>query len=122
MSEREELADALDEIHNDCITEGGCGFSGWTRGWRVGDDWAPSPSVDELIAKGVRKITVDDEMVERAAKALWVASQDDIVWAAAVVDDVFSPADDWPQDALDIANTVRVVLEAALSTEGSSDE
>lgn len=73
-------------------------------------------------AEGYRKVTVTDADYERAAKAAWVAFQPYAEWAKAVVDDVFSPADDWPKEAIDMLNVARAAIEAALSTEGSSDE
>lgn len=63
----------------------------WLDGeWRVIDGLAPSPvqGADDRLAREV------------AAKAVWVAQQYDQAWAASAVDDVFSPADDWPEDAL----------------------
>lgn len=57
--------------------------------------------------------TVTDAEVERAAKHLWVVAQDDENWARSVVDDVFSPADDWPEEALEAAEIARGVFEAA---------
>lgn len=33
---REEFADLLDDIHGEYVTEGGCDFRGWSRGWRSG--------------------------------------------------------------------------------------
>ena len=62
---------------------------------------------------------VTDAMVERAAKALWVMEHDDdgSGWAQSVVDDVFSPADGWPDDALEVAGRARVILEAGLTTD-----
>lgn len=44
------------------------------------------------------------------AKALWVAQQDYPEWAARTVDDVFSPADDWPEEALKVAEQVDALL------------
>jgi hypothetical protein len=52
------------------------------------------------------------EDVERAAKAMWVAQQDDRAWAESVVDDVFSPADDWPEECVDLATLAHAALSA----------
>lgn len=52
------------------------------------------------------------EQIKRAAKAAWVARQEDQAWARAVVDDVFSPADDWPEDALDAERVAIAVLDS----------
>lgn len=63
------------------------------------------------------KPQISEDMVERGAKALWVAQQGDREWAARAVDDLFSPADDWPEEAMDMAEYARAVLEAALGGE-----
>lgn len=57
---------------------------------------------------------ITDDMVERAAKALWIEDQDDKFWAHSVVDDVFSPADDWPDDCIGYAIRARSALVSAL--------
>ena len=58
-----------------------------------------------------------DEMKAReaAAKAAWVAQNGDggREWAERVVDDVFSPADDWPQEAMDAADIANAAIESS---------
>ena len=49
----------------------------------------------------------DRAVLERAAKAAWVAYNGDDDWARSVVDDVFSPADDWPEEALAMERVAR---------------
>lgn len=53
QEEREALATLLDEVHDDCVTEGGCEFVGWQRGWRPFDRSEPSRHVDAIIASPV---------------------------------------------------------------------
>lgn len=49
--EREALATALDAVHDDCVTEGGCEFRGWLRGWRTGDRAVVNTAVvDPILA------------------------------------------------------------------------
>ena len=52
----------------------------------------------------------DRAVLERAAKAAWVAYNGDDDWARSVVDDVFSPADDWPEEALSMERVARAVI------------
>lgn len=52
----------------------------------------------------------DRAVLERAAKAAWIAYNDYGDWARSVVDDVFSPADDWPEEALAMERVVRAVI------------
>lgn len=61
---------------------------------------------------------ITDEMVERGAKALWIADQDDDAWARRVVNDVFSPADDWPDECIELGHLASLVLAAALGVNG----
>ncbi len=53
QEDREALATLLDEVHDDCVTEGGCEFVGWQRGWRPFDQSEPSRHVDVIIASPV---------------------------------------------------------------------
>ncbi|MEO2134623.1 hypothetical protein [Microbacterium sp.] len=48
--------------------------------------------------------------IERAAKAAWVAHNGNDAWAHSVVDDVFSPADDWPEEAQDMERVALAVI------------
>jgi len=54
-------------------------------------------------------MTARDDVIKQAAKVLWIAQQDDREWAKQVVDDLFSPADDWPEEAMDMAEQARAV-------------
>ncbi|WP_100813041.1 hypothetical protein [Microbacterium lacus] len=64
---------------------------------------------------------ITDKAIEVAAKILWIAHQDDPEWGARVVDDVFSPADDWPDDALHFGNVARALLEAVEASRSPKD-
>ena len=61
-----------------------------------------------------RPVVITDEMVERAARAFWVAEQPDQGWAAKVVDDMFSPPDDYTDECMKMLDQARAALEAAL--------
>lgn len=72
---------------------------------------------DALSAVSAPPTITDEAAVTRAAKALWIADQDDEAWARRVVDDVFSPADDWPQECIEYADRARAAVRAALGGE-----
>lgn len=55
-------------------------------------------------------IEVSPAIRTKLAKALWVAQQDYPEWAARTVDDVFSPADDWPDEALKVEEQVDALI------------
>lgn len=97
--EREAFADLLDEVHDECVTEGGCEFRGWQQGWRPGDAPKPSAHVDRILAKwrnrGRGPIT--DEIVDAACEA----------WSA----EPFHRPDELPADAG--RRYMRAALEAA---------
>lgn len=66
-----------------------------------------------LLAQVRLRGTDTDAEALRLGKVAWVAYQDDKAWAESVVDDCFSPADDLPEEALDMITVARAVLEAA---------
>lgn len=74
--EREALATVLDEIHDGCVTEGGCEFRGWQRGYQPGDPGKPSRHVDALIAsapwRNRHRGPITDEAVEAAHRIISV--------------------------------------------------
>lgn len=55
---------------------------------------------------------ITEKMVDRAARGLWVAEQDDHDWAVSVVDDVFSPPDDYSPECMESVYRARTALEA----------
>lgn len=61
--------------------------------------------------QGVGPITEEEAL--RLGKVAWVAHNGGGEWARSVVDDCFSPADDLPEEALDMIAVARAVLEAA---------
>ncbi|WP_298745284.1 hypothetical protein [uncultured Microbacterium sp.] len=71
-------------------------------------------AVERLEAAASAPQDITDAMIERGAKALWIADQDDDAWARSVVDDVFSPADDWPVECIELGHLASLVLAAAL--------
>lgn len=49
--EREALATALDDVHDECVTEGGCDFRGWITPWRPGETpRVNGAAVDPILA------------------------------------------------------------------------
>lgn len=56
--------------------------------------------------------TVTDAEALRLGKVAWVAFQEDKSWAESVVEDCFSPADDLPEEALDMIAVARAVAGA----------
>lgn len=51
--------------------------------------------------------SMPEKVLGEAAEAMWVSSQNDREWARRVVNDVFSPPDDLPPEALDLIASVR---------------
>jgi hypothetical protein len=76
---------------------------------------------DAILAAGFRRPSPPtDKQLEAAAKALWVAQQDVAGWARQVVDDVFSPADDWPDEALRCYEQAQEAFAAAARVGGAA--
>lgn len=102
--EREALADVRYTVHGGTTMPDGV--------FRVGHPAAKAILAADFRRQGQITEAPTKARIEAAAKAVWVAQQDDEAWARCVVDDVFSPADDWPEEALQAAAIARAALEA----------
>ncbi|WP_323985919.1 hypothetical protein [Microbacterium plantarum] len=97
--EREALADLLDEVHDGCITEGGCEFRGWVRGYRPGDAAKPSAHVDRILTewrdRGRGPITDDGASHAGTEYALEVGHNEDTegVYLADAFEEMATPAE-----------------------------
>lgn len=78
--------------------------------WELVSDVYLASARRVLDAGYVKLEPITDKDIENAAKDAWIADQDDEKWARSVVDDVFSPADDWPDEAMRFLTIAQAIL------------
>lgn len=102
-NERERLAGAILRA-DEALPEGSMTLADWSE--RL---------ADFLLAAGYGthlEFKISDAEALRLGKVAWVAHQGDTDWARSVVEDCFSPADDLPEEALDMIAVARAVVSA----------